>query len=140
VRVYLYILAVDGGFAPNPFFGWCTLACCKPAIRRRAKPGDWVVGLTPKAGGHRLAYAMKVDESLAFKEYWNDPRFACKRPRREQGASRQQRHGDNCYEPAGPNSFRQLPSDHYDNQNRKENPQAKKRDLGGKRVLIAKRF
>jgi hypothetical protein len=140
VRVYLYILAADGGFAPNPFHGWCTLACCKPAIRRRAKKGDWVVGLTPKAKGHRLAYAMKVRESLSFGEYWRDRRFESKRPRREKGASREARHGDNCYEPNGNGTFRQHPSDHYDHERGREDPRSKKRDLGGQRVLIATNF
>ena len=28
----------------HPFHGWCTLVCCKPAIRRKARPGDWIVG------------------------------------------------------------------------------------------------
>jgi hypothetical protein len=140
MKAYLYILAADGGFAPNPFFGCCTLACCKPAIRRRAKAGDWIVGLTPKAAGQCLAYAMRVQRSLSFEEYWNEPRFERKRPRREKGATRQERHGDNCYEPVGKGTFRQLPSDHFDNKNNREDPKAKKRDLGGKSVLIARRF
>ncbi len=49
MRIYAYILKVDSGFAPNPFHGWCTLACCKPAIRRKARPGDWIVGRLPSA-------------------------------------------------------------------------------------------
>lgn len=140
MRVYLYILAADGGFAPNPFFNWCSLACCKPAIRRRAKPGDWVVGLTAKSDDHRLAYAMRVDQALTFSQYWADPRFERKRPRRDKCASRQERHGDNCYEPTGRYGFRQLPGDHYDNANGRENLRAKRCDLGGKRVLVANRF
>jgi hypothetical protein len=140
MRIYLYILAADGGFAPNPFYGWCTLACCKPAIRRRAKAGDWVVGLTPASDGNRLAYAMKVQESLSFAEYWTDARFERKRPRREKGASRQARQGDNCYKPKGTDNYEQLPSWHYDNKNGREDPRSKKRDLGGQRVLIGRRF
>jgi len=68
--VFAYILAADSGFAPNPFQGWCTLACCKPAIRRRAQPGDWIMGITPHALGNELAYAFRVNESLTFAEYW----------------------------------------------------------------------
>jgi hypothetical protein len=37
-------VARDYGFAPNPFFGVCTLATCKPKIRKAAAIGDWVVG------------------------------------------------------------------------------------------------
>jgi len=36
MKVYSYIVAYDSGFAPNPFHGICTLACCKPTIRRTA--------------------------------------------------------------------------------------------------------
>jgi hypothetical protein len=47
MKLYCYIVTHDTGFSPNPFHGYCTLACCKPTIRRTAKEGDWVVGLTP---------------------------------------------------------------------------------------------
>ena len=80
MRIFAYILKVDSGFSPNPFHGWCTLACCKPAIRRKARPGDWIVGITPKKLDNQLAYAMRVDESLTFTEYWSDRRFRGKRP------------------------------------------------------------
>ena len=78
MRIYVYVLKHDSGFAPNPFHGWCTLACCKPTIRRKARPGDWVVGITPRDLHNRVAYAMKVDESLTFEEYWSDRRFKAK--------------------------------------------------------------
>ena len=45
MRLFSYVVAHDTGFSPNPFFGYCTLACCKPVIRRSAQAGDWVVGL-----------------------------------------------------------------------------------------------
>ena len=32
--VYEYVMTSDSGFAPNPFHGTCTLACCKPRIRK----------------------------------------------------------------------------------------------------------
>src|SRR5262245_31415483 len=44
VRLYSYVVARDYGFAPNPFYGFCTLATCKPDIRRTADIGDWIVG------------------------------------------------------------------------------------------------
>jgi hypothetical protein len=108
VRIYAYVLKVDSGFAPNPFHGWCTLACCKPAIRRTARRGDWVVGITPRAQGNRIAYAMRVDESLTFEECWSDPRFRAKRPARVVGAPIVERCGDNCHEPLGGGSLRQV--------------------------------
>ena len=30
MTLYSYIVKHDNGFAPNPFHGFCTLACCKP--------------------------------------------------------------------------------------------------------------
>lgn len=42
--LFSYVLARDAGFAPNPFYGVCTLATCKPRIRASAAVGDWIVG------------------------------------------------------------------------------------------------
>jgi hypothetical protein len=80
--MYSYVVARDFGFAPNPFFGFCTLATCKPEIRQRAAVGDWVIGTgskTPKRENH-LVYGMRVTEAMTFSEYWADPRFNSKRP------------------------------------------------------------
>ena len=30
VKLYSYIVVHDAGLAPNPFYGWCTLAVCTP--------------------------------------------------------------------------------------------------------------
>jgi hypothetical protein len=139
VRIFVYVLTFDSGFAPNPFHGWCTLACCKPGIRRKAHPGDWIVGLTPRADGNRVAYAMKVDETLSFKEYWSDRRFRAKRPR-QGGVVVLEKCGDNCYEATGDGKFRQLPSAHWDKKNDREDLRRKKIDLGGKCVLVSRRF
>ena len=48
MRLHSYVVARDYGFAPNPFFGVCTLATCKPKIRSAAKLGDWVMGTGSK--------------------------------------------------------------------------------------------
>ena len=71
MRLFSYVVARDYGFAPNPFFGVCTLATCKPNVRRIARPGDWVVG-TGSAAHNRegyLVFAMKVAEALTFDQY-----------------------------------------------------------------------
>ena len=63
-RLYSYIIARDYGFAPNPFYGFCTLATCKPNIRKSASVGDWVIGTGTKKknrDGH-LVFAMRVTE------------------------------------------------------------------------------
>lgn len=140
MRIFAYILKFDSGFAPNPFHGWCTLACCKPAIRRKARPGDWIVGITPRAHGNRVAYAMRVEESLTFEGYWSDLRFRAKRPRWQRGAPVVENCGDNCYEPSGDGEFRQLPSRHWDHENNRESEREKAKDLRGKRVLVGRRF
>lgn len=87
----------DYGFAPNPFGGYCTLAACKPEIRKAALVGDWIVGTGSKDAGlqEHLVYAMRVTETLAYDEYWNDPRFAAKRVDRR--GSRKRLFGDNIY-------------------------------------------
>ncbi len=137
-RVFVYVVAHDVGFAPHPFHRYCTLACCKPAIRRTAREGDWVVGLSPKALGHRLVYAMRVDEVLTFTDYWRDRRFRKKRPWKKR-ALRVESVGDNCYAPRRAGGFRQLPSCH----SRAEGSQhdsAMRRDLSGERVLVSRCF
>ena len=78
MKLYSYVVARDFGFAPNPFFGFCTLATCKPKIREHASVGDWVVGTGAKVRygySGRLIYAMQVSEVLDFNTYWSDPRF-----------------------------------------------------------------
>ena len=112
--LFSYVVRYDSGFAPNPFYGYCTLATCKAGIRKSARPGDWVVGTgsTEKSirrGGY-LVYAMCVTKILCTVEYWNDPRFQCKKPnvnRTWMTAS-----GDNIYECLGSRSWRQLRSYH----------------------------
>lgn len=97
VKLYSYIVARDFGFAPNPFYGYCTLATCKPQIRKGAKEGDWIIGTGSKLKGRetRLVYAMLVTEVMTFNEYWMDTRFRCKRPTMH--GSIKQAFGDNIY-------------------------------------------
>lgn len=138
MTLYSYIVTHDTGFSPNPFFGHCTLACCKPDIRRKAKVGDWVVGLTPKADGNRVVFFMQIDDVKGFDRYWNDRKFDRKKPRCDAGIPR--KCGDNAYEPkpSARGGYRQLPCMHSDG--RHENEKKKKRDLSGKQVLISRTF
>lgn len=96
MKLSCYIICLDGGFAPNPFGHHCTLACCKPAIRRNAEVGDIVVGLAganyPHAG--RLVYAMRVKEVLPLQDYWKDPRFDYRKPSPDTPISQR---GDNIW-------------------------------------------
>ncbi len=138
MRVFAYILAHDGGFAPNPFHGVLTLACCKPAIRRTARPGDWVIGITPKRLGHRLAYAMQVAEVLPMADYFDAPRFAAKKPDWSGRRGRMARCGDNCYRLLADGQYEVLPSAH--NPRNESVTVRANRDLRGRNVLVAKRY
>lgn len=137
MRLYSYTVAHDTGFAPNPFWGYCTLANCKPAIRRTAKVGDWVIGLSPKYDGNRLIYAMRVDEVLSYDRYFLDGRFAAKKPDYSKGQV-VYKSGDNIYKPLPTGGFQQLQSMHSNGT--EENPATKAHDLGGKNVLVAETF
>jgi len=132
-RVFSYVVRVDSGFAPNPFHRSCTLACCKPSIRRSAAVGDIIIGLS--SGSERIVYAMCVAEVLTFAQYWGDERFRSKRPRR--GAHRDAV-GDNIYEPTK-RGFKQHPSCHS-KRGGDEDQAAKRHDLAGQSVLVAQDF
>lgn len=99
-RLYSYVLREDTGFAPNPYHGFCTLACCKPRIRERAEIGDWIIGTGSSAkgkerGGH-ISYAMRVTDKLTFDQFWSDDRFLSKRPNLD--GTLQEACGDNIYQ------------------------------------------
>ncbi len=97
MRLFSYVVARDYGFAPNPFFGVCTLATCKPNIRRTASVGDWVIGTGGASRGKCgfLVYAMHVTQTLTFNEYWNSAPLRLKRPNLR--GSKKQAFGDNIY-------------------------------------------
>ncbi len=137
MKLYSYIITHDTEFSPNPFWGYCTLADCKPAIRRTASVGDWVVGLSPKAHGHRLVYAMQVQEVLTYDRYFVDSRFAAKIPDFSQGKT-VYKCGDNIYRPLPDGGFQQCQSMH--SCGRMENPDTKARDLSGRNVLVSKNY
>lgn len=142
MTLYSYIVKHDTGFAPNPFFGYCTLACCKPGIRKHAKEGDWIIGLTPreKGSGNRIVYLMEVEESLSFDEYWRDPRFRQKRPKLNAGLAR--KCGDNIYKPLPNGDYHQVPSAHSRPKFKDgQDAEAKRRDVfRGERVLVSRKF
>lgn len=95
MRIYSYVVVRDFGFAPNPFFGMCTLAACKPKIRHSAKVGDYVVGLTPKGSGNKICYIMEVTSKISFDEYWSTDKYEIKKPKFN--AAYKNAFGDNIY-------------------------------------------
>ena len=98
MRVYSYRIEHDYGFAPNPFHGSCTLACCKPVIRKIAELGALVIGTGATSSGldQHMVYWMQVDEITDFASYWNDKRFRAKRPDMR-APGKLNRFGDNIY-------------------------------------------
>lgn len=79
-RLYTYVLRFDDGAAPNPFWKICTLSICKPAIRRTARIGDWVVGTGSKNSkindgntydlSDSVVYAMKITDKMSLADYY----------------------------------------------------------------------
>lgn len=166
--LYSYVVSSDSGFAPNPFFGVCTLACCKPAIRRaiggrllrqsgradiaalrQADPGYvraqniWVVGLAGVGLSGRprrsVVFVMQVTDVLDFESYFAE--YPQKRPARRPPATPADWawHGDAIYTGNDPATARQLaPSAHYNGE--AEDEGNKWRDLGGRYVLVSDHF
>lgn len=48
-----------------------TLSICKPAIRRKARENDWVMGISPKGHGHTLCYAAHITEKFGGEKYYS---------------------------------------------------------------------
>ncbi len=96
-KLLSYVVVRDYGFAPNPFYGFCSLATCMPDVRKSAAIGDWVVGTGSKSKWRpgQIVYAMRVGEAMSFEQYWQDPRFRQKRP--NLCASLKRAFGDNIY-------------------------------------------
>jgi len=95
-NLYTYVVREDTGLAPNPFWGACTLAVCTPNHQgSKIREGDWVAGFLTKARGHRLLYAMEVEEILGLNDYYHDSRFQRKKPNLR--GSWKERCGDNFY-------------------------------------------
>lgn len=140
---YLYVYAItrDFGFAPNPFHGYCTLATCKPIIRKTAHPGDWILGV----GGSKLhpvqrkcVFLMKVSEKVSFEEYWSDDRFSLKKPVRN--GSLVQMVGDNIYHKGTNGEWIQEDS-HHSKDDGTTHPENLERDTSGSQeVLISDCF
>jgi hypothetical protein len=137
-KIFIYVVDRDFGFAPNPFHGVCTLATCKPHIRRSAGVGDWVVGM----GGRRLkatgkcVFAMQVSEVITFDQYWNDKRFVSKKPVRN--GSKKVLVGDNIYH-RGSQSWLQADS-HHSNADGSINLINLEKDTSANAVLISDNF
>lgn len=140
MKCYSYKVARDYGFAPNPFGGYCTLATCKPDIRKYSGVGDWVIGTgTKKYRLHgRLIFAMRISDKISFGEYWHDPRFQYKKPL--MNGSLKQTYGDNIYHyDEGLKKWMQVDS-HHSYHNGLTNFYNLRRDTKSDAVLISTEF
>lgn len=146
--IYSYVIEHDFGLAPNPFGRYCTLAVCKPKIRKssKLKIGDWILGTGSKAIEvstgkkslrSKLIYAMQVTEKITFDDYWSDPRFQYKKPK--MNGSRVTMFGDNFYHKDENGNWIQEDSAHsrYDGTC---NQGHLKKDTSGRYVLISEHF
>jgi hypothetical protein len=115
----------------------CSLAICKPSIRRVAKKNDWVAGLGSRNSpsgdlSRHLVYAMRVEEVLTLKEY--DQQAPTRWPQRipnVMSADLWDRLGDCIYD-YSKGSPLQRPSVHgVDNV---------ETDIGGQNVLLSRDF
>ena len=136
-RLYTYTIPYDDGAAPNPFFGMCTLAICKPGIRRTAQVGDWIAGLGAKTAQPplhgKLVYAMRVTKIVTMEEY--DLMASTSWPHRIPKPGSKvlyERLGDCIYDYSSGEAKLRNGTVHTDD-NRPV-------DLGGERVLIADEF
>ena len=138
MKYFVYILRMDSGFAPNPFHGFCTLATCKPKIRKAAKEGDWIIGLGSRNQNNlrqnyqgRLIYTMKVTKKITFNQYWQEKIFQVKKPNQK---SAKGKCGDNMYYKNSKGYWIQKKSwFHYDEQ-------TKKTDTSADSILVSNCF
>lgn len=125
MNIYRYVVQYDGGSAPRPFGGVCSLAICKPMIRRTASVGDWIIGVRSRCND-QVVYVMQVDEILPFEQYWEDPRFKDRRPAASPIP-------DNIYQPNNSGVLTQVKNVTHDEGNIEN-------DLSGWNVLLGRRF
>lgn len=140
VRLFTYIMTDDSGSAPNPFNGMCTLAICKPAIRRTANVGDWVAGFASVNAEHgigrKLIYAMKVTQKETMQDYDTlSRRMWPHRIPNVQSWHMPDRLGDSIYDFANLNAYG-LPAVRQGAHTEDHRPT----DLGGRNVLISTHF
>ncbi len=125
--LFSYIVKTDSGFAPNPYGGICTLACCQPKIRQYANVGDWIIGTSFEPENGKLIYAMQVDRGLTFDLYWDFPEYECKKPSKDNGC------GDNIYKLGSAGALIQVKNLFHGEKHIKS-------DINVNRVLISKTF
>jgi len=142
-RLFSYKLVADTGFAPCPFGGFISLGTCKPQIRKYKNVGDWIAGFTSirldekYRNNNRMIYLIKIEEKILFKDYWNNEKYAIKKPKNNPEFFIE-RIGDNYYKTIASNPISYLDYEIIPNLHHKSSNQEK--DLSGIYVLISKIF
>lgn len=139
MKIFSYVIARDFGFAPNPFYNFCSLATCKPVIRKRAEIGDWIIGTGSNqlSCQNKLLYAMQVTDKITYNDYWVNPRYECKKP--IINGSLKQMYGDNIYYKNENNKWHQAHS-HHSLENGSINKYNLERDTQSEYVLISSNY
>lgn len=134
MKLLSYIIKYDIGLAPNPFWGYCTLAVCTPNHRKaQLEKDDWILGLSSKASGNQIVYLMKLtEEKMLFNDYFNDKRFLRKRPNSK--GNDKERVGDNIYNIDYDGKWQQTTKSLHDTEDEK------KKDLKSPYVFISSHF
>lgn len=129
MKIYIYTVPVDDGAAPNPYGDICTLAICKPNLRKIAKVDDWIIGLNSKC---KLIYTMKITTVQTMKEYdsFTKENLKIKVPNKN-SKNIQEQMGDSVYDFSEEN-ITLRPSVH--------SRCTKDMDLAGKNVLLSTNF
>lgn len=137
----------DSGFAPNPYYGYCTLAACTPNhMRANLHPGDVIVGVEGEAlikdriasrgeettPSRCIVFYMTISEVMDLDSYFRDKRFQAKIPKPD-SRNYSKRVGDNVYWREG-NEFLAIPGNKHDD------PGSFEKDTKGDIVYIAKEF
>ena len=129
MKIYIYTVPVDDGAAPNPYGDICTLAICKPNLRKIAKVDDWIIGLNSEC---KLIYTMKITTVQTMKEYdsFTKENLKIKIPNKS-SKNIQEQMGDSVYD--------------FSNENITLRPSVHSRctkdmDLAGKNVLLSTNF
>jgi hypothetical protein len=74
--LHSYVIKIDSGLAPNPFWGYCTLAACTPNhMGIKIQKGDWIIGTSPVSQDSKLVYVPEDSECLLFENYYANVRL-----------------------------------------------------------------
>ena len=137
--IFMYTVRYDDGFAPNPFHGVCSLATCKPDIRKAARLGDIVIGKAAAPDGKRTVFVMEVGEILKYDDYWCDPRYQRKKP--QINGSLMMACGDNIYHRLIPDGKWIQAHSYHSKRDGTEEPDHIQHDTGRtERVLLSRQF